>query len=108
MSARSEAIQQGINDAYEGTPDHDKQLAMEFIIKYAKKNRFFDGGEILAAWRKTKNPAAMKDWRNRWGGMIMAAKGAGIMKKVGYQEPKSVQSHTGILVKWESKIYSKR
>jgi hypothetical protein len=106
MDARSKAIQEGIEHAYQGTPDEAKEAAWNAIVRYAQANEFFDGGDILRWWRTTNDPIAHQDWRNRWGGMIGAARGAGIIEKTGYQEPKSVQSHTKELVRWRSLIYT--
>lgn len=95
----------GIDNAWEGTPEEYKAEAEKFIRSYARNHLYFDGGQVLAAWRKTKKPVAQKDWRNRWGAAISYAAREGVMRKVGRSIPYSRQSHTISLVLWESKLY---
>lgn len=96
---------EGIKKAEVGTPKLYKSFAVQFIREYAQTNLYFDGGQVLKAWRRTDSPIAQLDWRNRWGAMISLAHRMGVMIKVGRINPKSKQSHTTSLVLWESNIY---
>ena len=95
----------GIETAWKGTPEEYKLEAEKFIRSYAKKHLYFDGGDVLLAWRKTLKPVAQMVWRNRWGAAISYAARSGVMKKVGRSIPQSRQSHVISLVLWESKLY---
>ncbi len=47
----------------------------------------------------------MANRANRWGAIIVKARTAGWIRKVGRERPKSTQSHTMTLVRWQSLIY---
>lgn len=95
----------GIETAWKGTPEEYKLEAEKYIRFYAREHLYFDGGEVLLAWRKTLKPVAQMNWRNRWGAIISYVARSGVMKKVGRAIPHSRQSHTNSLVLWESKLY---
>lgn len=110
MTATNERIEaklEGIRRAWIGIPDFERKRAIAFYINYAKGHQYFTGGDVLAAWRRTDDPIAQLDWRNRWGAL------ASTMKSKKYQviefnrkvTPRNVQSHGDTEIEWRSLIY---
>jgi hypothetical protein len=97
----------GIRRAWKGIPAPDKRAAIAFYINYAKRHLQFEGGDVLAAWRRTDDPFAHQDWRNKWGGLAqtMRSKAYEVIVPAGRVRPKNVQSHGNQAVLWESQIY---
>jgi hypothetical protein len=104
---RQAAKMTGIRRAWQGIPDPDKKAAIAFYINYAKRHEEFEGGDVLAAWRRTDDPIAQQDWRNRWGGLAqtMRSKAYEVIKPLGHITPRNVQSHGDRAMLWESQIY---
>jgi hypothetical protein len=104
---RQASKMEGIRRAWFGLEDTERQAGIAFFVRYAKAHQRFQGGDVLAAWRDTDDPIAQKDWRNRWGAMCkaMASGKWGVIKAVGREMPKNVQSHGDYATVWESQIY---
>lgn len=106
---RIEAIMDGIRRAYVGIDNYDMQLATAFAVDYCQTHRYFEGGDMLAAWRKCENIAhravATKNWRNKWGAFMPSLKKIGLITAVDRVKPKNIQSHNHSAVLWESNIY---
>lgn len=98
---------EGIKKAEAAIPEELLEEALQFFHEYAETHLYFNGGDVLAAWRKrVGGRSPNKNWRNRWGAITMRARSAGVMKKVGRVEPKSKQSHTKSLALWQSLVYT--
>jgi hypothetical protein len=96
----------GIEQAGKGIPPELEWEALSFFKEYAESHLYFNGGTVLAAWRKRVGSNDSDcNWRNRWGAITVKARTAGWIRKVGRERPKSRQSHTLSLVKWQSLIY---
>lgn len=102
MNDRSNAIESGIANSCKGTDPLLAVAAQNFIQLYATQNYEFNGGDILAAWRKTGAEEAQGNWRDSWGGMIAMARSQGVMERIGTSTPTAKQSHTGKLAQWRS------
>lgn len=96
---------EGISKAWAGTSKAIKAEALLFIRSYAREHLYFNGGDVLAAWRETDSAVAKLDWRNKWGAAMVTARTDRVIKKVGRCIPESSQSHTTSLVLWQSKLY---
>lgn len=105
MDDKYAATIKGINDAFDGTPEGVKLVAMGFIELYAAQHQFFTGGDILAAFRVSGLPHTGDDWRNRWGALVSWGHRRGLYAKAGRVTPTTRQSHTGSLVQWQSRVY---
>lgn len=102
-------IMEGIRKAYAGISDTDKQIALGFAVEFCTSHRYFEGGDMLAAFRESKNVTyrkiAHQNWRNRWGAFIVSLEKIGMLKAVDRVTPKNKQSHNHSAVLWESMIY---
>lgn len=83
-----------------------KESAVSFLKTYVRETEFFTGGDVLEAFRSSGLPGADLDWRNRWGGIIMAGYRAGLYVRAGRASPTSKQSHTESLTLWRSRLYT--
>jgi hypothetical protein len=106
---RIQAIMDGVRRAYMGINDTDKMMAIRFSVEFARKHRYFEGGDILSAWRECADSRhkeiANKDWRNKWGAFITSLSTINLISPVGRIKPKNKQSHNNSAVLWESNIY---
>lgn len=85
----------------------DYDIGLVFLQKFCKKNFFFNGGDVLAAWRKTEDTSAQKNWRNVWSAVLARGEAKGWMQRVGRASPTSPQSHTLTLTVYESRLKKK-
>lgn len=81
-------------------------LALDFIRQYAIQNQFFTGGDILDAYRQAGHPDPENGWRNTWAVLVTRGAKSGWYVKSGRVAPKSKQSHTSSLVRWQSRLFS--
>lgn len=105
MSTRGQVIEDSIEAAYNATPVQMRDKALEFIERFCMVNKEFNGADILKAWRATNEPFSKLNWRDRWGGIISAAKKKGLIEKIGESKPTALHSHMSKLSHWRSKIY---
>lgn len=102
---RQQAKWDGIRNAWRGIPDPDRRAALAFYINYAKVHETFTGGDVLAAWRRTDDPIAQQDWRNRWGALSNTMKKWGIIAYHSKVKPRNKQSHGDSENLWQSLVY---
>ena len=104
---RLEAMLEGCRKAYVGISDTDRRAALAYFMNYAKRNKQFLAGDVLSSWRKTNDPIAHNNWRNKWGGLTktLSSKSWGVIVNVGETTPRNIQSHSSYCAVWESQIY---
>lgn len=85
----------------------DREEGVSFLKKFCKKRHRFNGGDVLEAWRETKHPSSLKDWRNVFSSVLAHGVESGWMIIVDRAKPTSKQSHTRSLSVYESRLAKK-
>lgn len=87
-------------------PQPEQELLLSVIKALAKARPFFTGGVALAQWRQGGSVESTRDWRNKWGSMIVKAEANGWIVKAGRElYPETPQSHTNNLTLWQSALF---
>lgn len=104
---RDEAIKLGIARAINSLTEEEAESAFSFLYEYCRTHQFFNGGEPLEAWRNAHGKLSEKNWRNKWGGvMIIAHRSLGWVRALHHTKATSTQSHTERLMMWRSTLYA--
>lgn len=106
QDARLEATLKGIDDAFAGIHHDVLVTSLGFIYNYAMTHEYFNGGDILRAYRHQQPEEIKRNWRNKWGSLIRrCADKEEWFVRVGKEVPTSSQSHTDTLTQWRSSLY---
>ena len=108
MTSRTDIINDKINRSFTNLPNADQEIFVGWILKYSKEHEYFNGGDVLPAWRESGDPNAPPKGgkaRDGWGGAMTRARTIGIFEVVGRSKPSSSDSHTVVLCDYKSNVF---
>lgn len=110
MDERLKVTLEGISQSFSSIPPPILEEALSFVFEFAKNNEYFNGGDILYAYRQAGLPSPhrgdARSWRNKWGALITKCAGYGWFQAVDVVKPTTRQSHTRTLTLWRSMLYT--
>jgi hypothetical protein len=106
---RSSVIGYAIECSLKSVTQEEWEIVAPWFIKtFLPKHHIFTGDEVLEAFRATKHPIALRNWRNRWGGLMSHWCAMGYMVKIGKSKVKAIHSHMDTLCQYRSNYYQEQ